>query len=570
MDGISKSPVVYRIAHRFNYASVNLVNALARFCGCESYHFLTHPFSSFVPERGFFAMPPEFSHDEISVDDLREINRRLIMARIGRDKTEDAFAEHWKFGRPSPDLLVINQGSGISPEIKTLFSPSPRTLFYAECYRINDFYPRAEWPMPESMREMDENYEKRAIAYGENCDAVIVPSDYARTLWPEHLRHKVHAVFEGFDTNFLAPERIHRLSRYGSLIKRRFKGKRLVAYIGETIEPIRGFDRWMETCLALRERYDDLHFIVVSNDRIKYGDIGKTEFHGMTSFKDWTLKKLGLDETRMPDFSWLGVLPLYDYLSLLSALDLVIYPMYGMFANWSLFHALHMGAPVVAADRAYLPEVIADGKNGFLADPDDTAMLVEKSAAVLDNPDLRQSFAIAGRATIENRFSLVQTAEKLSALLQGSGLSLERPSAIARGLPEKPAPREIAFYAAFENADVGLAASLLETVRGLAPAPPDLFIADKSQNGIPPELLKAYPNTYCRRFPANTAKAVALNIMMQTYPARLAIKLEPGADLPGPDWLEGLLAAFNDNPRLAGGQLLPIGDDEVDENALGL
>lgn len=569
MDTPSQEPVVYRISHRFNYASVNLVNALAGHLGYDPYHFLTHPFSSLVPERGFFASTHASHHDEIPVEALRDINARLMMAKAGRDKTEDVLADNWRFGRPSPDLLVINQGSGISPDIMTLFPKRPKTLFYAECHRIGDFYPRPEWPMPESMHDMDDNYEKRAVAYAESCDAIIVPSEYARTLWPERYRHKVHPIFEGFDTDFLAPERIHALSKFGPLVKRRFQGKRLVAFIGETIEPIRGFDRWMEAYLALRERYDDLHFIVVSNDRIKYGDIGKPDYHGITSFKDWTLDKLGLGNGEAEDISWLGMLPLYDYLSLLSVLDVVLYPMYGMFANWSLFHALHMGAPVVAADRAYLPEVIKEGENGLLADPDDIGDMVAKASILLDDPDLRAKFQANGRTTVEGKYSLAQTAEKLSRLLEDLGAAPSK--APSRAAPsDPPENRPIGLYVAVETADVDALETLLEAVTALAPTPPPLFLADKSHPGLSESAFDAHPNVVYRRFPVTTEKAVALNVIMQAHPADLMVKIEPRGTLPGPGWLEDLLAAHEKTPDLVGGNLLPTTLDAEEEGTFGL
>lgn len=404
--------VLYRIAHRVNYATVNLANALQRYGGYRAYHYLTHPLPHFEPEKGFFATDLGFVYRELPIEDLRTINRALAGG-----EAPAAGSGPWCFDDPAPDLLIINQGSGISPHIGRLFGGRARVLFYAECFTVADFYPRRDWPMPESMAALNEDYHRRAIAYAEEADAIIVPSTYARRLWPPEYQAKIHAIFEGFDVGHLAPERILGLSDYGRRFRQRFPDKKLVAYIGETIEPIRGFDSWLKAYRLLRQRRPDLHFVVVSNDRIKYGEVGKSCLNGVTSFKNWAIEAEGLAGADLSDITWLGSLPLYDYLSLLSELDVVIYPMYGMYANWSLFHALHMGTAVVASDRAYLPEVIEDGVNGFLADPDDAAALAAKAFDLLESDALRERFRVAGRRTIEQNYSLRNTADRLSGLL---------------------------------------------------------------------------------------------------------------------------------------------------------
>lgn len=418
MNHEQKYPTLYRIAHRVNYATANLANALSRHMGYRAYHYLTHPLPAFSSELGFFSTPGGFEIRQLPVDDLREINRHLVRQVSGEDSGALPAGKIWRFDDPTPDLLIINQGSGISPNINKLFHPRPITVFYAECFTISDFYPREQWPMPQSMVAVNEDYRKRATAYAECCDAVVVPSQYSKSLWPAAYQSKIHVIFEGFDVDHLSPERIRKMSKYGTLLRRRFPGKKLVAFIGETIEPIRGFDSWVRAYLRLRQERDDIQFIVVSTDRIKYGELGKSQLNGVTSFKQWVLKEQGLSEKEMADVTWLSALPLYDYLSLLGELDVVIYPMYGMFANWSLFHALHMGTSIVASDRAYLPEIITNEENGLLANPDDIESIVGRTLMLLESESLRMTFRAAGRKTIEERYSLRVTADKLSQLLE--------------------------------------------------------------------------------------------------------------------------------------------------------
>lgn len=75
------------------------------------------------------------------------------------------------------------------------------------------------------------------------------------------------------------------------------------------------------------------------------------------------------------------------------------------------------GVPVVAAAVGVNREIIQDGVNGFLASTEQE--WVEKLGRLLAEPELRRRFGEAGRRTIEQRYSLRQTAPVLAATLRG-------------------------------------------------------------------------------------------------------------------------------------------------------
>ena len=74
------------------------------------------------------------------------------------------------------------------------------------------------------------------------------------------------------------------------------------------------------------------------------------------------------------------------------------------------------GVPVVAAAVGVNREIIEDGRNGFLAG--NPAEWAEKLERLLVDADLRRRFAVAGRETIEERYSLRVTAPQLAAIMQ--------------------------------------------------------------------------------------------------------------------------------------------------------
>lgn len=61
--------------------------------------------------------------------------------------------------------------------------------------------------------------------------------------------------------------------------------------------------------------------------------------------------------------------------------------------------------PVVATRVGGIPEVVADGVNGYLVDPGDVDALSARVAALIANPSLRARMGEAGRARVERDFT---------------------------------------------------------------------------------------------------------------------------------------------------------------------
>jgi glycosyltransferase involved in cell wall biosynthesis len=90
-----------------------------------------------------------------------------------------------------------------------------------------------------------------------------------------------------------------------------------------------------------------------------------------------------------------------------------------------ILEAMQHGTPVVATRVSGHPEVIEDGRNGFLVDLDKPAALAARCVEILRDPELARRLAEAGRETIARRFGLErQVGEYLDyyeALAKGEG-----------------------------------------------------------------------------------------------------------------------------------------------------
>jgi glycosyltransferase involved in cell wall biosynthesis len=84
----------------------------------------------------------------------------------------------------------------------------------------------------------------------------------------------------------------------------------------------------------------------------------------------------------------------------------------------ALLEAMAMGKPIVASERAILPDYVDDGVEALLVPAEDPAAMREAIERVLANPELARSLGAAARARVERSNSSSGFAERLAPLLR--------------------------------------------------------------------------------------------------------------------------------------------------------
>lgn len=82
-----------------------------------------------------------------------------------------------------------------------------------------------------------------------------------------------------------------------------------------------------------------------------------------------------------------------------------------------LLEAMACGVPVVTTPVAGIPELVEDGKNGYLVPQRDSESLAEAIEKMLD-PELRQRLGRSGRETVQGEFDIRATSSKLAQFMQ--------------------------------------------------------------------------------------------------------------------------------------------------------
>jgi glycosyltransferase involved in cell wall biosynthesis len=130
-------------------------------------------------------------------------------------------------------------------------------------------------------------------------------------------------------------------------------------------------------------------------------------------------KPVHFDGVRVSDVPW----SMANEVELFNTCDVGVYPLED--DDWARgkcgFKAIQFmacGVPVVAAAVGVNREIIRDGENGFLAST--PAEWRAKLEQLLTDADLRRRFSIAGRQTIEQRYSLQGTAPLIADILRNA------------------------------------------------------------------------------------------------------------------------------------------------------
>lgn len=103
---------------------------------------------------------------------------------------------------------------------------------------------------------------------------------------------------------------------------------------------------------------------------------------------------------------------------LLNSMDVLVLPSLSEGMSNVLLESMNAGVPVVATSVGGNPEVVEDGKTGFLVPPRNPHSIAEALLKLLSNPELRSDMGMRGRSRVESEFGLNRMVERYEDLLQ--------------------------------------------------------------------------------------------------------------------------------------------------------
>ncbi len=177
----------------------------------------------------------------------------------------------------------------------------------------------------------------------------------------------------------------------------------LVTSVGH-IRTVKGFDVFLETAARVREVMPDTIFAIAGDD------------HEPEHTK--LLKQMAASQGFGPNFVFLG--PVADVRPLLAASDVFCLLSRSEGLSNALLEAMACELPCVATAVGGNPEVVVEGKTGFLVPSEDAGSAAASVLHLLRNPAAARSMGLEGRRVLEQKFtteimmrSLIDSYERL-------------------------------------------------------------------------------------------------------------------------------------------------------------
>jgi glycosyltransferase involved in cell wall biosynthesis len=242
-------------------------------------------------------------------------------------------------------------------------------------------------PLSGATRPMIESLVRRYLLwFYRQCQTVVVPTRQAAKMLlgesDDNLPLKI--VSNGVDLDLFKP----RPATGESYAQLGLPQKPIVVYAGR-LEVEKSMDMWLRAAAAIRKQVD-AHFAIAGTGTAQ-GDLMALA------------SELGIAE----DVSFLGLLSSHQLSNLHNLATLFVICSATESQSIATLEAMASGLPVVAVNAEALPDLVHEGRNGFLVPSGDHEAIARRAVEILANAQLQRTFAVESR-----RIALTHTLDR--------------------------------------------------------------------------------------------------------------------------------------------------------------
>lgn len=273
-------------------------------------------------------------------------------------------------GIPRASGHIKKELSRVNPDVVLILSPVAAIATMSAIPKESDFKtiyaPRylalEHWEMIESgiKGKIKRIIEERALNF--NYDKIFALNENMKERMLEAgAKSPIERVPIGVDTKKFFP--------------RRKKTRELVLLFVGRFEPVKGINIFIEAS----KRFEGAKFVMVGDKKEKLGEVP-------------------------PSVNVKEKVPHSEMVNLYNWAYALVMPSYSEGLPRACLEALACGTPVIASKVGGVPELVLDGKTGFLIEPGNVDQLVERIEELLENPKLAEEMGRKGRAHVVKNY----------------------------------------------------------------------------------------------------------------------------------------------------------------------
>ena len=297
-----------------------------------------------------------------------------------------------------PDVLFLNSS-------KAGFIGSLAAIFPRKLNKLRVIYRIGGWtfndPWPKWKKWLWVWLEKMSAG----CKDIIIVNnkhDYDQAVRLKiKPRDKIALIYNGLDVykmDFLPRDEarvklFEKISKHSGKI---FQAKYIIGTIAN-FYPTKGIQYLIQAAKKFADK-EDFAFVVIGDGQER------------TTYEQ-QIKELGLQNK----FYLVGQLK--DAYQYISAFDVFALPSVKEGFPWALIEAMSAKLPVIATSVGAVPEIIENGKNGFIVEPASAEQIAEKIDQLIDDDRLRLEFGIQAHQTVLFKFTLDKMVKQTEELL---------------------------------------------------------------------------------------------------------------------------------------------------------
>jgi glycosyltransferase involved in cell wall biosynthesis len=207
---------------------------------------------------------------------------------------------------------------------------------------------------------------------------------------------RLEVVYNAVDLERFDPERIDRAGARAALGD---AGGRLLLGVVAQLSPWKGQDTAIEALRLLCEQGVDAHLLLIGSAKF-VARATRFDNEAYVARLRMLVAEAGIEDR----VSWLGERE--DVPDLMCALDVLLLPSWEEPFGRALIEAMALGVPVVSTNVGGPPEILEDGREGYLIAPRDPGAWAAAIRRIADSESGAAEMGRAGRLNVQRRFTV--------------------------------------------------------------------------------------------------------------------------------------------------------------------